>query len=235
MTNFGDNDNGVTKFPSAREREALQKARMVHPPAASEPALNVPPLVKALCLANIAVFLVFEFFYNEELMYALSLVPARYFDSTGWSAAAIWSPITHMFLHAGWLHLLINVGTLLAFGAGLEKILGVRRLLVFYIATGFCGELVHVLCYAHSAAPVIGASGAISGLFGGILMMMYDGGMMGQGYRRLLPFVAVWIAISVLFGVFGFPGASGPIAWTVHIGGFVGGLLLYRPVMRLKI
>ena len=240
MTN---DDPKITLFPDAHEREALKKAHIIHhtPPPSREPVLNLPPAVKALCLINIAIFLLGKLFpglLTDERLYDLAFVPARYSGDAPLGFTALFSPFTHMFIHAGWLHLSINIGTLMAFGAGLEKTMGGRRLLLFYFATGLIGAFTHALIYPHAETPMIGASGAVSGLFGGILMMMNEEGVMGgtQGdYKKLLPFILIWVGISVFFGLYGMPGVDNPIAWTVHIGGFIAGLLLYKPVRHLKI
>jgi membrane associated rhomboid family serine protease len=241
MTDMDDSDDPkVTRFPDAKEREAIEKARFIHqhPRVLTEPALNLPPVVKALCLANIVFFLLMTFFpgiLTPDDIYALGFVPARYFSGQPLDFAGIVSPITHMFIHGGWLHLGINIGTLMAFGAGIEKKIGGRRLLLLYFISGLFGALVHALAYPEAAAPMVGASGAISGLFGGVIALMYTEGMMGQGYRKLMPLVLIWIGISVFFGFFGVPGTDNPVAWDTHIGGFICGLLLYKPVSRLKI
>jgi membrane associated rhomboid family serine protease len=212
----------------------------------SEPILNLPPVVQALCLINIGVFLlglVFPQLMTDNVIDALAFIPARYTGTMPFSLAALTSPLTHMFLHAGWLHISLNVGTLMALGAGLENNMGGRRMLLFYFTTGLCGAGLHLLVFPHSTDPMIGASGAISGLFGGVIMMMYDAGMMGRaqpgrgiaGYRKLLPVILVWIGVAVFFGFFGMPGVDSPIAWTAHVGGFISGLLLYKPFRRLKI
>ncbi len=234
----GPDDDKVTRFPDAREREALEKAHIVHHTPAREPFLNLPPVVQILCLLNIAVFLCGKFFpqlLTDDLLYALAFVPARYFGADPIGGAAIFSPVTYMFIHGGWMHLSLNVAMLMAFGAGLEKFMGGRRLLLLYFATGLCGAMAQLLVYPHTDSPMIGASGGISGLFGGVMIMMYSSGMLGQGYRKLLPVIFIWIGISVFFGFFGMPGVDSPIAWTAHVGGFIGGLLLYGPISRLKI
>jgi len=209
-----------------------------HTLAAHQPIFNLPPVVQALCLINIGVFLFGTFFPNlmtDALTYKLAFVPARYTGTEPLDFSAFYSPVTHMFLHAGWMHLSVNMGMLLAFGAGIERALGGRKLLLLYFASGLGGALAQALVYPHTEAPMIGASGAISGLFGGVLMLMYAGGMMGQGYKKLLPFIFIWVGISVFFGFFGMPGIDNPIAWTTHVGGFVIGMMLYKPLSRMNI
>ena len=202
-----------------------------------EPILNMPPVVQTLCLLNIGIFLLQYFFpqiMTDDLIERLAFVPARYTGALPLDTDAFTSLLTHMFIHANWLHLLINMSTLVAFGSGLEKALGGRRMLLLYFVTGLCGAGLHVLFEPRSVLPMVGASGAISGLFGGILMMMYDAGMMGS-FRKLLPVILIWLGVSVLFGVYGMPGEPNPIAWDTHIGGFISGMLLYRPIRNLKV
>ena len=201
-----------------------------------EPALNIPPVIKILCLVNIVIFLFWKIFPNlltEEILYSLAFVPARYFGDQSSGFLEFFSPLTHMFIHGGWTHLAINIGTLTAFGAGLEKKIGGRKLLILYFVTGFCGILMHLIVYPTTDIPLIGASGAVSGLFGSILILMQSEGLIGQGLRKLLFFISLWIGVSIFFGFFGIPGTNNPIAWTAHIGGFIGGLLLYKPICRL--
>jgi membrane associated rhomboid family serine protease len=266
-------DPKIMYFPEARERAELERrlrvANDAEPKAPYEPILNLPPAVKILSaillLIQAAIWLLsggelgdlhmsLGVFKNEELANTIFMNFAffvlRYTGGMpfGWQGLA--SPVTHMFLHGGWLHAGINVATLAAFGAGLERELGWRKLLVLYFVSGVFGAFTHLVlyfCYVvlgaaasfpAAGAPLVGASGGISGLFGAVLLMMQDNqGGSGDGrgdFRRLLPIVALWIGISLFFGMFGMPGQNNPIAWTVHIGGFVAGLLLYRPVLRYK-
>jgi membrane associated rhomboid family serine protease len=164
---------------------------------------------------------------DERLVMSLGLVPAAYTSEPGgawWSL--VLAPITYQFLHGGWVHLGVNMLTLAAFGAPVERLLGVRRFLIFYLSAGVFAGLVHVLFSSGSPDPVIGASGAISGVFGAVLVAMRQGGRLSS----LLPVAGVWIALNVFFGlVGGTPGSGGaPVAWTAHIGGFVYGLAALR-------
>jgi membrane associated rhomboid family serine protease len=85
---------------------------------------------------------------------------------------------------------------------------------------------IHVLFYSDSGDPVVGASGAVSGVFGAVLTALWQAGRMPS----LLPVAGIWIALNVFFGIFGgTPGSGGePVAWTAHIGGFVYGLVALR-------
>ena len=67
----------------------------------------------------------------------------------------------------------------------------------------------------------------------GVLMMMYyTGALGGQGMSRIVPLVLVWLGITLFFGVFNLPGNDMPVGWAAHVGGFLAGLALFRPLMR---
>jgi membrane associated rhomboid family serine protease len=199
-----------------------------------ERAINLPSVILWLIGVNVAVHVVRTFLlsddFDQRIVMEFGLVAAAY---TGDAAAMgtdflslLMAPITYQFLHANWLHLGVNMLTLAAFGAPVERVLGPRRFVAFYLCAGIVAGFVHVLFYYDTMDPVVGASGAISGLFGAVLILMQRVGRMPS----LIPIAAVWIGLNVFFGlVGGAPGTGGePVAWTAHIGGFVFGLLAVR-------
>lgn len=193
---------------------------------AGERAINLPPTVLWLIAANVVVQVVRSLLLSEEadtaLIQQFGLVPAAYSAGSGDLLSQIAAPITYQFLHGGWMHLVVNMVSLAAFGAPVERLLGSRRFILFYLSAGIVAGLVHVALNFDSVDPVIGASGAISGVFGAVLMLMRRLGSL----TSLLPVAAIWIGLNVLFGVLGAtPGAGGEqVAWVAHIGGFVYGL-----------
>jgi len=206
---------------------------------AYERAINLPPALMWLIGINVAVHLLRELLgdsTDQSLVLAFGLVPTAYTGGTGDFLSLILAPITYQFLHGGWVHLGVNMFMLAAFGAPLERMLGVRRFIFFYLSAGVVAGFIHVLSFPSSPDPVIGASGAISGVFGGVLIALRRGGQL----TSLLPVAAIWIGLNVFFGLFGGgPGSGGePVAWTAHIGGFVYGLLMLRvflpPAARLS-
>lgn len=194
-----------------------------------ERAINLPPAVLWLIGINVAVHLLRGLLTEETdnaIILTLGLVPAAYTGGNADLLTQIAAPITYQFLHGGWMHLGINMVTLAAFGAPVERVLGVRRFVLFYLSSGIVAGFVQVVLFPDSTDPVIGASGAISGVFGGVLMMMrYVGSL-----PSLLPVAGIWIGLNVFFGLFGgTPGAGGEqVAWAAHVGGFVYGLLAIR-------
>jgi membrane associated rhomboid family serine protease len=194
-----------------------------------ERAINLPPAVLWLIGINVAVHLLRMLLTEEadnNLIMNFGLVPAAYTAGSQDLLSQVAAPITYQFLHGGWMHLIVNMVTLAAFGAPVERLLGVRRFILFYLSAGIVAAFCQVVLFPDSTDPVIGASGAISGVFGAVLMLMrYVGSL-----PSLLPVAGIWIALNVFFGIFGgMPGSGGEqIAWAAHIGGFIYGLLAIR-------
>jgi membrane associated rhomboid family serine protease len=206
-------------------------------PAGRQPVLNLPPMVQALLILLAAVHLVRLALPQDWDWWAIetfAFIPARYSVAELFDWGAVVAPVTHMLLHGGWLHLIVNMATLMAFGAGVERRIGGRRLLGFAIVCGLAGAAAHYLVYMDSLNPVIGASGAISGLFGGVLRLL-AGRRQGQGLRALVPIVLIWVAANVAFGLTGVAGAEEGIAWVAHLGGFFAGLVLFGTFDRPKL
>jgi len=140
-----------------------------------------------------------------------------------------------MFLHGGWGHLGGNMLFLWIFGDNIEHRLGHLRFVLFYFVCGFAASLAHILFNSGSNIPAVGASGAISGVLGGYLLMfprnrvyvMTWGGVMAVPAIFML---GLWIVMQLISGV-GSIGvtarnAGGGVAYMAHIGGFAAGLIL---------
>ena len=201
-------------------------------PPPREPAVNLPPAVLALIGANVAVHIVMSVLpYDawEWVLAHLAFNPMRYsVDGLGGWPAWV-APVTYQFLHIGWIHLLLNMVMLSAFGSPLERGIGARRMLIIYVATGVAGAFTHGAFYPDAAAPVIGASGSVSGLFGAVLWLMARPDRFGQRRMRFWPAALIWIGISVLIGFVGMPviaEGGGQIAWAAHVGGFALGIAM---------
>jgi len=169
-------------------------------------------------------------------------------DATGvW-----WTPLSYVLLHANAPHLFINSLTLAAFGAPLARRWSGLRFLGFFCATAVAGALAFFAVHPFDLAPVVGASGAISGVMAGVTRFAFaPGGVLAEGglsrrrpegastpaqslrdllgNRRAMTFLILWFALNLLFGAF--PAAAGAgsesIAWEAHVGGFLAGLLLF--------
>jgi len=175
----------------------------------------------------------------QSLIQAWGVVPREYAagrDLAPQIPLPFWSTLfTSMFLHGGWAHLGGNMLYLWIFGDNLEKAMGPLRFLVFYLACGVGAGLAHVVFNSGSSVPTVGASGAISGILGGYLMLFprnrvrvltnYGVGSVPAAYM-----LGVWILIQLVSsaGAIAQTGEGGGVAYLAHVGGFVVGLVLVR-------
>jgi membrane associated rhomboid family serine protease len=201
------------------------------PREAAQPIFNIPPVTGMILAVEIAIHLLrllLPYQLDNLLIGIFAFIPARFTLPGAFDWAAIVSPLTYQLLHAGFAHLAMNMLALLAFGAGLEIWMGGGRMLGFAILCGFAAAGAHLAVYPESTAPLIGASGAISGIFGGLLRTR-----LATQRGRLWPLVAIWVVMTVITGEAGMPGTGDqPIAWVAHLGGFAAGLALvgfFRP------
>lgn len=143
--------------------------------------------------------------------------------------------ISSMFLHGGWLHLLGNLWFLWVFGNNIEDSTGHGRFLLFYLLCGTVAALTQAASDPQSAIPMVGASGAISGVMGGYIvlypkvrvhMLIFLGIIIT---RIVVPAVVVlgfWFLLQLLSGIPRVAAESGGVAFLAHAGGFIAGALL---------
>jgi membrane associated rhomboid family serine protease len=148
--------------------------------------------------------------------------------------------LTSMFMHGGWMHLLGNMLFLWIFGDNLENLMGRFRYLIFYLLTGLLASLTHVFstfAFGDNAfIPSLGASGAISGVLGGYLVLFPKRQVKVILMRMLTTVPAIvaiglWFVLQLVqaFGVISAgPQSGGGVAFMAHVGGFVAGLILVK-------
>jgi len=146
------------------------------------------------------------------------------------------SILTSIFMHGSFLHLFGNMLFLWIFGNNIEDYLGRMRFIFFYLICGAGASLIHVLFNANSLVPVIGASGAVSGVMGAYLVLY------SQAKIRTLVFLFflitfldipafVFLIVWFIFQFF-YAGSQSGIAWLAHVGGFLLGVLLVKMMQR---
>jgi membrane associated rhomboid family serine protease len=145
--------------------------------------------------------------------------------------------VTSMFLHGSWMHLLGNMWFLWLFGNNVEDSTGRGRFLVFYLVCGLAAALAQVVTNAASPIPMVGASGAISGVMGGYLLLfpsvrVYCLVFLGFFITSIaLPawvMLIYWLALQLLSGVASAGENVGGVAFWAHVGGFVTGMVLVK-------
>lgn len=231
-------DENIIRMPTAEEREKAQRERekLEKRLRAQEagPLFNIPPVTASFLALIIAIHIIVTQALTSEQAYFIvshfGFIPEK-FSSGAIDPYMAVSPITHMFLHGGWLHLAMNSLMMLAFGSGIERWLGSRRMLILFFVSGLFGVAVHYLLNTQSAFPMIGASGGLSGFFAAAIVMINRGQREMGGRFGILPFALLWIGLSIGLGMLGGPGGE-MVAWAAHVGGFIGGFIVMR-VMRV--
>jgi membrane associated rhomboid family serine protease len=184
-----------------------------------DPTRRAPVVTPLLLAANIAVFL-WQYHYGVNRSVKLAgLMPVELHPLT---YAGFEHLFTSMFLHGGALHLMSNMLFLWVFADNVEDELGRIKFLGFYLLCGLVAGLAHALCKPFSHIPVVGASGAISGVLGAYLML--------HPTDRFLRIPAwVWLLLWIGLQVFNFansdPSNAG-VAYGEHVGGFMTGIFL---------
>ena len=183
---------------------------------------------------------------QKKLFLSYGMIPSVLFGHNELSnnlkkIPAILTVFTSMFMHGGWMHLIGNIGYLYIFGDNIEDCMGRLKFIIFYLTCGSVAALSQCFVDINSSTPMIGASGAISGILGGYLLL----------YPKANIKVFVWFIIFIktfnipalyvlgawiLIQFFSFDsGASDGVAYAAHIGGFVAGILLIKFLKKIII
>ena len=215
---------------------------------------TITPIVNyAFIGINVLVFVLLQHLgSNEAFDYAFSLVPREITNGVDLAGPQIiqvgsetarinhystplpvyFNFLSSMFMHGSIMHILGNMMFLYVFGDNLENLLGHIRYAAFYIFCGFAAAVAQIAMGPDSIIPMLGASGAISGVLGGYLLLFPQRRVRAIIFNFLTEvpaFVAVglWIVYQVVLGYLT-PAGTGGVAYAAHIGGFVAGLLTIK-------
>jgi membrane associated rhomboid family serine protease len=201
-----------------------------------------------IILTNLGIFIYSVFFLNhqqaEAVIYKYGLIPdqVRFGGLTSINEIRITliRPFfSNMFLHGGWGHLISNMWILFIFGDNVEDRMGKIRYFMFYILCGLIAGFTHFILHRHSGVPAIGASGAISGVMAAYMFMFPKSNILSLVPIIIVPlfipipaiiYIGIWFVGQLLSGASSLMLSSNAtgIAFWAHIGGFLGGILLYR-------
>lgn len=211
------------------------------------PTRRFPLINWILIISNIVIFL-YQSSLSTEMIEAFigqyALIPARYsapdlLTRVGLNPVYYFPFISSMFLHGGWLHLLGNMLTLFIFGDNVEDRMGRVSYLLFYVLCGFAAGISHILLNVDSPIPVLGASGAISGVMGAY-MFLYPSSRILMVFPilfipiffhvRAIVYLGIWFLLQLYYGYqdLAAPGTESGVAFFAHAGGFLAGVILYK-------
>ena len=176
----------------------------------------------------------------KEVFYLYGIVPLRYSNpelAAHFTGFGQYLPfLTSMFLHGGFLHIIMNMWFLYIFGDNIEDRLGHIRYLIFYLFCGVAAGMIHLFTNWNSNVPTIGASGAISGVMGAYLLLYPRSKILTLIFIFFfiqfieIPafiFLGIWLLLQ-LFSAGLTPSHVGGVAFWAHIGGFVAGLIFIK-------
>ena len=202
---------------------------------------SLPLITISLILVNFYVFYQEISISNLALMQMIhqhGLTPISFIETLNRGSTNLgdYTPIfSNLFLHGGWLHIIGNMWYLWIFGDNVEDWLGRISFLMFFFLTGLIANISHILLDPFSTVPVIGASGAVSGILGAYLILYPTAKV-----KTLVPififlqifeipamvFLGLWFFLQLKSGALASAGSN--IAWWAHIGGFLAGMILIK-------
>jgi len=215
-------------------------------------ARTFPYVNIVIIIANFLVFFYEVGFASniDKFFFDWAVVPAEltdYLHGPGdHSLRVLFTPITAMFLHGGWFHILGNMIFLWVFGDNVEDAVGHVHYLAFYLLCGIAATAAQVWVDPNSQVPMLGASGAIAGVLGAYLVLYPRATIAAlimpfffwTAYVPAFLLIGLWFFLQLFNGVasIGYAvGASEGVAWWAHVGGFSAGFLLlwfFRPRRR---
>jgi membrane associated rhomboid family serine protease len=216
----------------------------------SIPSRSFPVVTIALIATNVVVFVhqvTLGPDRGQAFVAAFGAVPAQITHASAHAVGTIAEPltlVTSMFLHGGLMHLLGNMVFLWIFGNNVEDATGHVRFLVFYLICGLVGALAHVAANPGSTVPMVGASGAISGVLGAyfllypfarIVTLVFFGFFAQTVNIPAFFFLGFWFFMQALSGAASVGGRGGGVAFLAHVGGFVSGLSLVAVFKRRQV
>ena len=177
---------------------------------------------------------------GEIFVYQYGAIPAVVFGHANLPSEIVAVPaysslMTSMFLHGGWMHLIGNMMYLWIFGNNVEDVMGHVKFIIFYAACGIIAALSHAAIDSASTVPMVGASGAISGVLGAYLLLYPHAKVLvliPLGFLSQMIYVpagivlGLWFLLQLVSGGMTIGSQGGGVAFFAHIGGFLAGMAL---------
>ncbi len=213
-------------------------------PLKDEISSHTRPVITYIILGINIIIYIYEFSlgpYKEQFIYQFGTIPYELFNPSGLSSYL--TIFSSMFTHANFMHLAGNMLFLWVFADNVEDHLGHMKFLIFYLVCGIAAVFLHSITTPNSKIPMVGASGAISGIMGAyliffpkarILSLIPLGFFLRIAYLPSLFFIGIWFLYQFFLGFVSIGMKGGGVAYFAHIGGFVAGILIALPFKRRK-
>ena len=218
------------------------------------PTILTPVVTVGIIVVNVVVWLLVQQMGTEpglsQSVCQLGLIPGEFLHrlpagtqlpmgpdvTCELSGGATWyTPLTSMFMHGGWLHLIGNMWFLWVFGNNIEDSMGHFRFLIFYLLCGLLAAGTQVAVQPSSAIPMVGASGAISAVMGAYIvlyprvkvhMLIFLGIFVTTVQVPAVWMLGYWFFLQIVGGIPALASESGGVAFWAHAGGFIAGAIL---------
>ena len=200
-------------------------------PTVSRPTITY--FLIGVCVVIFFIQLGSESYKTGQLFYSYGLIPSVLMGHDQlpmdlYAVPAYMTIFSSMFMHGGWMHLIMNMLFMWVFADNIEDNLGPKRFIIFYLLSGIGAAMAQVLVDTHSQVPMVGASGAIGGVLGAYLinhpkarvLVLIPFGFFSQLIKiKALYVLGFWFILQ-------FISSGGGVAYAAHIGGFVSGMIL---------
>ena len=218
------------------------------------PTILTPVVTVGIIVVNVVVWLLVQQMGTEpglsQSVCQLGLIPGEFLHrlpagtqlpmgpdvTCELGGGATWyTPVTSMFMHGGWLHLIGNMWFLWVFGNNIEDSMGHFRFLIFYLLCGLLAAGTQVAVQPSSAIPMVGASGAISAVMGAYIvlyprvkvhMLIFLGIFVTTVQVPAVWMLGYWFFLQIVGGIPALASESGGVAFWAHAGGFIAGAIL---------
>lgn len=210
---------------------------------------NVPRVTKPYAVGIIIAVNALAFLYTMGmsprdqiyLYHLLGVVPARFFQPdwaawAGYPETLGWPFLTYMFLHGGWMHVIMNMWMLWIFGDNIEDVTGHAKFVLFYVLCGLAAVALHMAFERTSPTPIVGASGAVAGVMGAYTVLYPHGRVLTLVPIIIYPlilripaalFLGFWFVMQLISGLYSTSANTAHgVAWWAHVGGFIAGIVL---------
>ena len=202
-----------------------------------------PVGVYSILAANIVCFILTSAMPEAKSALSFGMIPIVLFGDAVLPAGLIHAPayltpFTSLFLHIDLEHIIGNMLFLWVFGDNIEDAMGTPRFVLFYLLCGACAALAHAVAMPGSQSPLIGASGAVSGVIAAYLLLHPHVRVFGLVLKwipitvKALYVIAAWIALQFAYAIFG---GDPNVGWWAHVGGIIAGAALIALFKRPEV